>query len=432
MRAAFAPALDGADRWSIAVLAADGTPLYGDRADRAASPASVLKLVVAATALDELGPYFRYSTLLAARGAVDSGGTLPGDLWLVGSGDPSLRSKDLRAGVASLWSAGLRHVEGGIAVDASAIGGREINPHWDPDDANEDFQAPVSGISLDGDTVEFDVTGSGPGQAAQVRIVPPSDDVWASGSIASGSGDSVVIAATQTPNAFALGGEIPQGVTEKFWVPVHDMPRYAGAVLARILAAAGITTGAPPSVAKVPFDSIALWDHRSAPLRVLERHMLFASDNHYAEQLLRTVGLEDGASANTPGGIAVERAFLSERGIPTPELHLVDGSGLAPANRIAASTLAGVLADAQNRGGGASLYELLPLGGRQGTLSDYDFTTALGRVRAKTGHLDDVAALAGYVNTLHHGRIVFAFIVDGSPGSPDSAYVRAVDRLAAM
>ncbi|MBV8333172.1 MAG: D-alanyl-D-alanine carboxypeptidase, partial [Candidatus Eremiobacteraeota bacterium] len=65
----------------------------------------------------------------------------------------------------------------------------------------------------------------------------------------------------------------------------------------------------------------------------------------------------------------------------------------------------------------------------QGTLKEYDFTTALGRVRAKSGHIGGVASLAGYANTLHHGRVAFAFSINGSPGDPDAAIVRAVNRL---
>ena len=73
---------------------------------------------------------------------------------------------------------------------------------------------------------------------------------------------------------------------------------------------------------------------------------------------------------------------------------------------------------------------MLPQGGKDGTLKHYDFTSALGRVLAKTGHLSDAASLAGYVDTRHHGRLAFAFMINGSPGDPDAAYVSAVDRLA--
>ena len=157
--------------------------------------------------------------------------------------------------------------------------------------------------------------------------------------------------------------------------------------------------------------------------------MLFHSDNHYAEQLLRTVGGEaDGLPADA-GGIAAVRSFLTANGIAIPGLHQLDGSGLAAGNRVAAITLAGVLSAAERAPGGESLYLLLP-GGRQGTLKYYGFTTALGRVRAKSGHIGGVSALAGYVNTMHHGRVAFAFAINGAPGDPDAAIVRAVDRLA--
>lgn len=153
-------------------------------------------------------------------------------------------------------------------------------------------------------------------------------------------------------------------------------------------------------------------------------HMLFVSDNHYAEQLLRTVGEEAAGMPDDTGGIDAEQRFLDRLGVPTPGLRLFDGSGLSADNRVAAITLARLLYDKE-----PSLYLLLPLGGRQGTLEDYDFTTALGRVRAKSGHLSNVSALAGYANTIHHGRVAFAFAIDGSPADPDAAIVSAVDRL---
>jgi D-alanyl-D-alanine carboxypeptidase/D-alanyl-D-alanine-endopeptidase (penicillin-binding protein 4) len=192
-----------------------------------------------------------------------------------------------------------------------------------------------------------------------------------------------------------------------------------------MLAERGIALQGSPSVGAAPLESVVFWDHRSAPLRTLESHMLFVSDNHYAEQLLRTVGGEAVGAANDAGGITAEHQFLERHGIPVPGLRLFDGSGLSDEDRIAAITLARLLAGDQG-----SLYLLLPMGGRQGTLEDYGFTTALGRVRAKSGHISGVSALAGYVNTLGHGRVAFAFLINGSPGDPDAAIVRAVDRVA--
>jgi len=309
--------------------------------------------------------------------------------------------------------------------------GPELNPHWEADDLTSDYAAPTSAVSLDGDTVEFDVEGTQPGQEAQVHVLPESDAIAVSGSIATSSadaGDDVDIVPGSAPNSFTLRGSIGAGLQGKYWMPVHAIAQYDGAVLQRMLDDYQIETSSGPLVSAAPLDAVVLWDHRSVPLRVLEAHMLFLSDNHYAEQLLRTVGEQAGSGDD--GGIAAEQQFLSERDIPAPGLRVADGSGLAPSNRVAAITLARILSDAELRGGDASLYLLLPLGGRQGTLKDYDFTTALGRVRAKSGHISGVASLAGYVNTLHHGRVVFAFLVNGSPGDPDSAIVRAVNRIA--
>jgi serine-type D-Ala-D-Ala carboxypeptidase/endopeptidase (penicillin-binding protein 4) len=429
LREAFGAPLEGADRYSLAVLDAAGTPVFLDHADDAVTPASTQKLLIAATALHDLGPAFRYHTVFAA-GALPSAGTLSGDLWMAGSGDPSLRSTDLRAGARRLVQAGVNRIEGGVSIDSGALLGAEINPNWDPADAGEDFQAAVSAVSIDGDTVEFDVRGGRAGEAADVRVVPESDAVAVSGEIETSSGDdSVTIVPGDIPNTFSLHGAVPEDTLEKFWLPVHGMQAYAGTVLDRILHDAGISTGGPPAVSPAPLSSIVLWDHPSMPLRSLERHMLFLSDNHYAEQLLRTVGGDVEGQAADVGGVAAIQSFLQGSGIKAPGLRLLDGSGLAAANRIAAITLAGVLSQAQRRPEGESLYLLLP-GGRQGTLKYYPFTSALGRVRAKTGHIGGVAALAGYVDTMHHGRVAFAFAINGAPGDPDAAIVRAVDRLA--
>ncbi|HEY2474053.1 MAG TPA: D-alanyl-D-alanine carboxypeptidase [Candidatus Cybelea sp.] len=370
---AFAPALAGAQSWSLAVLSRDGRLVYADDARRAVAPASVQKLIVAATGLDALGPRYRYHTVFIA-GQTPARGLIDGDLWLAGSGDPSLQTSDLRSGIAMLARAGVRRVNGAVVVDATALGGPSRNPHWDQDDDGQDYAAPTSAISLDGDTIESHQT---------------------------------------------IGG-----VDQAVWTPMTDVSRYVAGQTRTLLAARGIISSDPPAIGAAPLDTVVLWDHKSPPLRSLEAHMLYVSDNHYAEQLLRTVGGSVTGEPNDAGGIEAERRFLQRAGVPIPGLRLFDGSGLSAANRVAAITVSTLLQEEE-----PVLYHLLPLGGREGTLADYGFTSALGRVRAKSGHLSDVSALAGYANTTHHGRVAFAFLIDGSPGDPDTSIVRAIDRL---
>ncbi len=373
LRGAFAPALEGAQSWSLAVFSPDGSMLYGNHPSSAVAPASVQKLIVAASALDALGPSYRFHTIFAARQPV-ADGMLDGDLWLAGSGDPSLQSSDVRNGVATLLRSGLRRIGGGIVVDATAMRGPSFNAHWSPDDNGQDYAPPTSAISVDGDTIE--------------------------------------------------SAETVGGVEQEVWTPMQDVAHYVAAQTQTMLVARGIFASTSPHVGAAPLGTVVLWDHKSAPLTALEAHMLFVSDNHYAEQLLRTVGSHVNGVSDDDGGIDAERGFLRRLGIPAPGLRLFDGSGLSPGNRVAAVTV-GRLLIAQEQ----LLYRLLPQGGRDGTLADYDFTTALGRVRAKSGHLSNVSALAGYAATTHHGRVAFAFLIDGSPADPDASIVRAVDRL---
>jgi D-alanyl-D-alanine carboxypeptidase/D-alanyl-D-alanine-endopeptidase (penicillin-binding protein 4) len=251
------------------------------------------------------------------------------------------------------------------------------------------------------------------------------------GSIQTSGADDVIIAATETPNDFRLDGSIPPGTREKFYVPVHGIDNYAGAVLATLLKSGGIAVDGDAQTGTVPLDAKVLWEHRSGPLTQLIKHMLVFSDNHFAEQLMRTVGGGSGDTADDANGLRAERAVLAAQGVPAPGLHIVDGSGLAHANRVAAITLARILAYYDAAPEGNMLYPLLPRGGLDGTLKMYDFTDAAGRVRAKSGHVDGASSLAGYIDTRKHGRVVFAFLINGSPGDPDAAIVSAVDRIAA-
>ncbi|MEO9170327.1 MAG: D-alanyl-D-alanine carboxypeptidase, partial [Candidatus Baltobacteraceae bacterium] len=110
LRSALAPAVEGMGNYSFAVIDAGGRLIYDDQSSHAVTPASVLKLVVAHTALDLLGPAYRFHTIAVAEHGFDAGGAIDGNLWIVGSGDPSLRSSDLRAGIASLRRQGLRSI----------------------------------------------------------------------------------------------------------------------------------------------------------------------------------------------------------------------------------------------------------------------------------------------------------------------------------
>jgi PBP4 family serine-type D-alanyl-D-alanine carboxypeptidase len=233
-------------------------------------------------------------------------------------------------------------------------------------------------------------------------------------------------------NQFAFGGHIAVGAEQSFFRPVAEMPVYAGRVVRALLAARGIRIRDGVRVGVAPLGGHVLWQHRSQPLAAIVRQMLFVSNNHFAEQLLRAVGAERGTGTERSGG-AVERSVLARDGVPQAGLRIVDGSGLAPSDRIAPISIAMLLARTAVQPIGATLLSALPRVGMEGTVRYRQVTDALGRARAKSGHIENVNALVGYVQTRSHGRVAFAFMVNdprADDGPVDDGINRALDVLA--
>jgi len=418
----------------IAVLALDGTPLYMHRSVVPLTPASTLKLIVAATALDILGPKERFATSFVALEGPDADGVIHGPLWLVGSGDPLFTSSDLRGGIGTLRRLGVKRIDGPLVVDDSAFSGPEQNPRWDPDDLQEGYAAATSAVSLDQGTVEFHVTPGAIGSAARVTIEPPNDSVEIHGHISTGYSTDLNIdrrpqpaGAARGKNAFDVGGSIGRGEMLKYWKPVLNMPEYVGGATLALLAQQRIDVGVGAKRGMAPLAGQTLWMHRSLPLDAIVEEMLVHSNNHSAEQLLRILGERTHHPGTDAAGLAVERAELRTLGVAVSNLRTYDGSGLAPADKVAPLTLAQLLA-AELRGPNAGVFvRSLPRVGLEGTVQYHDLRAALGRARAKSGHLQHVNGLAGTVLTRKHGRVVFAFLTN-APNSESTVVYQAQDR----
>lgn len=415
----------------IAVVDGGGRPLFTRRERTPMTPASTFKVLVGATALQTLGPRYRFSTSLES---VDdpSDGKITGDMYLVGTGDPLLTRDDLRGGVGALARAGVRAIAGAVVADGSAFSGPEVNPAWEPDDLQYGYAAGTSALSLDQGTVEFHLVPAAAGAPARIRVLPPSDVVRVNGAVITSYATLLTIERDALRNDFTFQGRVAVGAEQSFWRPVADLPRYAAGVTRAMLRERGIAVDGGVRTGIAPLAPYVLWRHRSVPLSEIVQQMMTESNNHFAEQLLRAVGATRG-SGSVANGALVERTVLARRGVPQEGLRIVDASGLAPTDRVAPLTLAMLLARTAAEPLGGVFVGSLPRVGIEGTVRRRQVTDARGRTRAKSGHIADVNALTGYVQTRRHGRVAFAIIVNdrrADDGPVETGIDRALDILA--
>jgi D-alanyl-D-alanine carboxypeptidase/D-alanyl-D-alanine-endopeptidase (penicillin-binding protein 4) len=418
----------------IAIADASGRIVYGKNETRGYAPASTFKTIVAATALTTLGTQAHLNTSLASLDRPDQDGGID-DLWLVGGGDPVLDPDQLREGVAALYRAGVRRVEGDVVVDATSFSGPEQNKAWAPDDFENDYAAGTSAISLNWDVIEFKIIPTQYGQPARVSVVPADPGVVVHGApITRYATDFRIDRDAPGRNQFTIAGSIAAGAEQSYFRPALGIPMWAGQVVAQMLRERGIELAGDVRLGYDPIAVQNLWEHRSPPLQAMIKQMLFESDNHIAEQLLRVVGTRGGDSLTAGGGsesagARVERAYLRSMDVPIPGLRVVDGSGLAESDRVAPITIVRLLQAAAHSPIGHVYVSSFPRAGIEGTVRHHDLGPSLGAVRAKSGHIDGVNALAGYIDTRRHGRLAFCFLVN-EPDADDAISIPAqIDRL---
>ncbi|MEO6713934.1 MAG: D-alanyl-D-alanine carboxypeptidase/D-alanyl-D-alanine-endopeptidase [Mycobacteriales bacterium] len=375
---------------SVTVIdAATGALVFHQAGTQAVLPASTLKLVTALTALTVLPPEETLTTRLVSSGRVDLG-VLEGDLVIVGGGDPTLSSLDtpsypaparMSGLVDALRRKGITAIRGGIVVDTSAYDGPRLEASWKPTYVTEGSAAPVVALMVDG----------GRSRAGATRG-----------------------ARSATPEILA------------------------GQRLSAMLKAAGISVGGGVSRGVAAAGAVELGVVHSAPVPALVERMLLRSDNDLAEALSRSAARVRGLPASFAGGAQVATETLTRLGVPMAGVLVRDGSGLSRGNRVTTDLLAAALrlATAGDHPELRPLLSGLPTAGFNGTLlgryRDQATRAAAGRVRAKTGSLNNVTTLAGVVVTRSGQLLVFAASADHVPTASTTAAARTLDRAVAV
>lgn len=399
-RAAAEPGLEGA-AIGLCVLDSGGAVQAACQADTAFIPASSLKTVTTATALEVLGPDFRFETRLMAKAAPHDG-VLEGDLVLRGGGDPLLSLADLAAWAAELQRQGLHRITGRVLGDGSLFSGSLFDDHWSWGDIGNGYGSPVSGLNLEHNRYSaVFAPGSAEGRPAQlVEIVPEVPGIAWINEVRTGppeSGDGVMIHGGERTSRLHLRGTVPAD-RPQFRVSgaVPDPERFAAHHLHAALVAAGIEINGTAAAADAPLpdDAHVLHKHASAPLRELVASIHATSDNHETECLFRQLGLQRGQAPD-----AVVREHWCERGLEFRGLRLEDGCGLARADAIRPRDLAEL--------------QRLAASGPQGEVYRASLVALRnGTVLAKGGAMSGVRSLTGLARSDSGKTFSFALLIN--------------------
>ena len=376
---------------------------FNDR--QAIIPASTVKIITTATALQLLGPTYRTYTTVGYTGTIDETGNLHGNLVIRGGGDPSLASAYgsrpaddfITQVVSSIKSHHIQSVEGDIVVDNSLFDGHAVSPKWMVEDIIWDYGTGCHAFSYKDNRIDIDLRYNG--KEYNITGIQPAGRFLVETDLVKGEEEDITVG--HNGNRYTVVGTIPKRKNRcRLSLSIDRPDALFVQELTDRLRLSGINIGgenrpgdspAETTLLRYPSDSLAYWI-RSLNIR---------SDNLYAESLLRHLALPSQKTGSAKDGIARIRQYWQPLGADSLELFLYDGSGLARNNKISARYLARVLEKtAQNTSIAETFVQSLPLVGKGGSVASFMRDNKLpGELRLKSGSMSDVLAYAGYYTT---------------------------------
>ena len=413
-----------------------GRKLFSHNAGKLLLPASNQKLVTAAAALAQLGPDYEFTTRLYLDGPL-RGDSLHGNIVLQGQGDPALGGSletldalQVFDGWASLVRhVGLRQITGHIVVDDTFFTTRAMHPSWPRDERWKPYSAPAGALSVNDNCITVRCRPSEEvGESARVTLKPPVSMLNLQNRLTThGSKHTIWFNRQAGSSTITVGGNVRKssgGYTGRVSVP--QPARYAAEVFKLALEEYGVSVvndcrliSRDGNVDRSEWQELV---KRTSPLVPVLRTMLKHSQNHYAEQVLRTIGAELYGTGSWEAGCRAAAGYLES--LDVTDVELSDGSGLSRDNRLSAAALTSLLLDQADGLLGSREEDLLPVAGRDGTLeARLQQEPYAGAIRAKTGTLFGVEGLSGYIRGPNGNRIAFSILVN-CPGGRNSEMER--------
>ncbi len=411
------------------------------------TPASTMKIITTASALQLLGKDYRYETLLQYTGTFDkTSGTLNGDLVIRGSGDPSLNSEYFRKPedsfyVANKWTAilkekGIKKITGQIVLDVSCFE-EDIPGTWVWGDLGNYFGAAPNGLSYNDNKfyIVFKPTAKAGDSVCINKTVPCIGGLCFNNSVkAGGSEDNAMVYRAPFSNDVTIHGTLPvSSKTQSIEASLPDPSLLLAKHLQAAFALQGIElknleTLKLTTYNKKQYDKprTTLYNHKSPTLEKIIFFTNLHSNNMYAESIFKTIALKKGSWGSTWQGMTTVSAHLKSKGFETNGLFINDGSGLSRSNAVTAEHLTKILymmsVDSVNR---AAFTNSLPIAGVSGSLRTLGKGTALeNNFRAKSGYITRARSYAGYMKAKSGKQICVSLIINNFNGSPTDAKKR--------
>jgi D-alanyl-D-alanine carboxypeptidase/D-alanyl-D-alanine-endopeptidase (penicillin-binding protein 4) len=437
--------------WGIeAVELPSGRLLYRRNAQHLYIPASNMKMFTTAAAIEKLGPDYVFRTTVECDAPPDAQGRV-GNLYLVGRGDPNLGSrtfpytfkgpqqptdKFLEDLADQTKGRGVREVAGTLVADDSYFLWEPFAPNWAADDLEWGYGAPVTALAFNDNSLTLHVKpGTKAGDTAGVSLEPAPDYYTLKDRVeTSVAGTEKRIFVERLPGSMQLDvwGQIPVDAEEDTdTVAIANPPRLIAELFRRALETRGIQVKGQIEVSHLtrreaallanPFANssarVTLAQHDSPPLREAIKVINKESQNLHAEMLLRTLGSVVGNYGSLTVGLDVLNAFDAQQvGILPGETYFSDGSGLSREDLVTPHAVVKLLLYMARSPHFQAFFDSLPVSGIDGTLANHLAQNLVrGKIHAKTGSVEHVNTLSGYMDLPSGRRLAFSILANNHP-----------------
>lgn len=391
------------------------------------SPASVIKVLTTYAALDSLGPNYTWKTRAYLGGRL-SNGVLNGDLFVVGGGDPYLTAERWWRFVQSLREQGLAKISGDLVIDHHYFAVPQGNRADFDAQPFRSYNVLPDALMVNFQTSRFTIIANDRRAKPLVMINPLPANLGVRNQLRLGNGrcqgyDRGITFETpdpiDDPNTLVVSGVFPAACgSYSISRAIMTAPEYAYGTFRTLWTQSGGAIDGALRIETLPPEARLFYEHDSLPMSEVIRLVNKYSNNVMARHLMLTLGVEKFAPpATTESGRNAIRAWLANRGISMPGFVIDNGSGLSRAERVTARGLGEMLDMAWHSPFMPEFAASLPLSATDGTLRNRFKSPGMqGRIRLKTGHLDNVSALAGFVNAAS-GKTYVVVIIVNHPGA---------------